>query len=477
MPTLASKAVVSGDTLNWPRSASYGYDEGLGAALPSPVSSHHSNRRLTGDLQQQQQRQLSQPTSPARRSNGVNVAGVGSAFNSPLRKVSRTTASATSITSADSSFCSQPTTPGRDAAHHDTSMGRLQLLQASPVSAQFGQSGSSHRQLRSFASAGAEVTPALQLDLGQQVGDGGANGKRLQEKASVASLSVSSTSSGSVQMTKPVIINGRKLIPISLPAGLARKSRIDPALLQANVVAGTSSGVGAASLTERQRSISVKSSGSSLDQSHHRRVAAAGKPNVTCLLSSQPHTAGGTSSRPPTASETIKLEYLARTALEGLAANTLATSPTTYELSSPRSQGLRHQKSFGGAILTPSSFAADGERRRRRSKTNEDGGRMRPFTADAWGESQYPTREQQMRAISQQHSARQQAVATASEASFGSSVETASRRRLVEGERGEAFKPLPIPPRPQSRPRTAQTITASHQEGGRRYQMGVDVRS
>ncbi|CDR88965.1 uncharacterized protein SPSC_06337 [Sporisorium scitamineum] len=452
VPTLASKAMaVSGETLDSPSSASYAYDEGLATTTASPASSRRSNRQLTAD-----------PTSPVRRNHVTSGTGNSSAYNSPLRQVSRTAASAKSVTSAESSFCSQPTTPGGETAHPDGSVARVHLLQASPVSAQFGQSGSAHRQLRSFTSADADVAPALQLDLGQQVVEGAASSKKLQEKASMASLSVSSMSSGSVQLAKPLVINGRKLIPISLPAGLARKSRIDPALLQANVVAGSPASAAGAGMAERQRSTWTNSSASSSDQSHRRRVASNTSNGIKCLLSNQPRTgtaSNGSNSRPPpTASETIKMEYLARTASENSSPTTFATSPTTLD---QQPQGLRHHKSFGGAILTPSSFA-DGERRRRRSKTNEEGGRLRPFTADAWGESQYPTREQQMRAFSQQHHQQQQQRPPMMErgASFGSyhsSVGGGSGRRRGE----EGIKPLPAPPRPNSRPRTAQTITAA----------------
>lgn len=462
VPTLASKAMASAETLDSPRSASYAYDEGLATTTASPASSRQSNRQLTAD-----------PTSPVRRNHIVNSAGGNSAYNSPLRHVSRTAASATSVTSAESSFCSQPTTPGREAAQPDGPMTRMHVLQASPVSAQFGQPTSAHRQLRSFASAGAGVAPALQLDLGQHVvSEPGASSKRLQEKASMASLSVSSMSSGSVQLAKPMVINGRKLIPISLPAGLARKSRIDPALLRANVIAGSPASAPAAESADRQRSTSMNSSASSSEQSHRRRVANTSN-GLKCLLSSQPRTgaaSAGSNSRPPTASETIKLEYLARTASENSSPVSFATSPTMLEQPA-QPQGLRHQKSLGAAILTPSSFA-DGERRRRRSKTNEEGGRLRPFTADAWGESQYPTPEQQMRALSQQHYQQQQQQREQWEhrphmvergVSFGSyhsSVESGSggRRRGEEG-----IKPLTAPPRPgsRSRPRTAQTITAA----------------
>ena len=123
-----------------------------------------------------------------------------------------------------------------------------------------------------------------------------------------------------------------------------------------------------------------------------------------CTLSNQPRSgaAAGGSSRPPTASEAIKLEYLSRTVCD--------------------EQILRHQKSFGG-VLTPSSFAQG----RQRSKTIEDA-RPRPFTADAWGESQYPPREQ---------------------------VLSVTARQQYQSE--EALKPLPAPPRPSNRPRTTQT--------------------
>ncbi|CBQ71406.1 conserved hypothetical protein [Sporisorium reilianum SRZ2] len=404
VPTLASKAVAGAEALDSPRSASYAYEEGVAATAASPASSRVSNRQLD-------------PTSPVRRNVLANgVSGASSAYNSPVRQASRTTASASSTTSAESSFCSQPTTPARDAAAHpDSSMSRTHLLHASP--------------LRSSASptTGA-AAPALQLDLGQQL-DVNASSKRLQEKASLASLSVSSTSSGSVQHARPMVINGRKLIPISLPAGLARRSRIDPALLQANVVAGAPA-----------RAAESMHSSASSEHSLRRRVPSGTANGLKCLLASQPHS--GTSSRPPTASETIKLEYLARTA-----------SPT-----SPEPHALRHQKSFGAAILTPSSFA-DAERRRRRSRTNDE--RLRPFTADAWGEAQYPTPEQQLRALSQQHHQHQQPEVQRG-ASFGSysSVE-------------EGMRALPAPPRPTSRgrPRTAQTITAASaaEEGQRGY--------
>ncbi|KAJ9475824.1 hypothetical protein PHBOTO_005896 [Pseudozyma hubeiensis] len=411
VPTLASKTVASSHTpTDSPRSGGFASDDGT--ASPSSASARQ--------LQHRQQPQQQQPGSPVRITNGAQSRAVSGAYNSPLRQISRTPASANnSIASADSSFYSQPTTPGRDTSGIDTSMMRMHH-QTSPVTKAAGRITSAQRQLQSFAMAGAAVGPALNAELDQEEI---AVGRQLQEKTSLASLSVSSASSGSVQLAKPMVINGRKLIPISLPAGLARKNRIDPALLQANVIPS----VATVTSAERQRSTSTHSSANSSSNHSHRRqalqeVAANG---AKCLLSNQPRT-GTSSSRPPTASETIKMEYLARNASE-------QSSPATTAAVAPQ---LRHQKSFGGAILTPLSFA-DEERqaRRRRSKTNEDG-HFRPFTADAWGEAQYPSREQQARAFSQQH------------------------RPPTGGEttQQEGVKPLPAPPRPSSRPRTAQSM-------------------
>ncbi len=421
VPTLASKAVAAG-SIDSPHSGPYPYEDACATVAASPASSRRSNKQLGVETQL--------PASPVRRNNG----NIGSIYNSPLRQTSR------SITSADSSFCSQPTTPGRDSGNGhninaDTSLARLHL-QASPVSAQFG----GQRHLRPNA-------PALQLDMGAADAS-----RRLQEKASMQSLSAkSSISSGSVQMAKPMMINGRKLIPISLPAGLARKTKIDPALLQASakgpIANSTQQQFGMqpslpSPASDRQRSTSMHSSASSSDRA----------PPTRCLLSSQPRTgnSSSTSSRPPTASETIKAEYLART-------NTATESQ----------QSLRPQKSFTGAILTPSSFAADtGRQRRQRSRTIEAGlggdGFRRPFTADAWGESQYPTREQisTVRAFSQQHSMGPGEVGKIVPrevlANFGGVVEAG------RGKEQEMWKALPAPPpRQQSRPRTAQTITAT----------------
>ncbi|SPO30534.1 uncharacterized protein UTRI_06464 [Ustilago trichophora] len=457
VPTLASKAVAASGSIDSPRSATYPYEDGMGTSTASPASSRRSNKQLAPEAYQ--------PGSPIRRSNAAS--GVGSC-NSPLRQLSRTAPSATSITSAESSFCSQPATPGRDTTHSatDASLARMNL-QASPVSAQFGQpnpasisaSVSVQRQLRSFAStstsasassaaaAAAAVAPALQLDLGPS--------NKLQEKASMTSLSTSSISSGSVQLAKPMVINGRKLIPISLPAGLARKSRIDPALLQANVVVRTNPTI-SNSEAMRQRSVSMHSSasGASLEQQNQRRVEE--KVGMKGLLSNQP-CMPGSGSRPPTASESIKLEYLARSAFED-----------NQQPRQQQQQQLRAQKSFAGPILTPSSFA-DGERqaRRQRSKTIEDGGgggggRQRPFTADAWGESQYPSREQVLlnnaRVISEQHhdghAMERMGMGMVERGEF-----FASQRMQREEEEAGGFKPLPAPPRPSTRPRTAQTIT------------------
>lgn len=325
VPSLASKAVSS--TLDSPRSASLHFD------TASPASSRRANTTLPDGV----------PVSPVRRAGTTTQ-------NSPLRQPSRAGASFASATSADTSYSSQPATPGRD-----TDAGRLQL-QASPVSAQFGQPTA--RPMRTMAS----VAPALQLDLG----DAGHAGRALHTKPS--SNSLSSTSSHA----KPMVINGRKLIPISLPAGLARQTKIDPALLQGHIVSRAK---------DRQRSTSMQS-------------------------------ARGGSSRPPTASESIKMEYLAR------------------------EEGLRHQRSFG--VLVPSEFA-DARVRRARSRTVEADER-RPFTADAWGEAQYP--------FENAHKGKQP---------------TPMRAEVDRQPGGEAYMPLSAPPRPQ-RPRTAQTVT---QEKGR----------
>ncbi|GAC94325.1 hypothetical protein PHSY_001896 [Pseudozyma hubeiensis SY62] len=427
-PTLASKTVASSLTpTDSPRSGVFASDDGT--ASPSSASA----RQLQHRQQPQQQQQQQQPSSPVRSANGAQSKAVSGAYNSPLRQISRAPASANnSIASADSSFYSQSTTPGRDASGVNTSMTRMHH-QTSPVTKAAGRITSAQRQLRSFAMAGSAVGPASHAELGQEES---ANGKQLQGKTSPASLSVSSASSSSGKLATPIMINGRKLIPISLPAGLARKNRIDPALLQANVIPS----VATVASAERQRSTSTHSSAnSSSNNCHHRQaiqqVAANG---VKCLLSNQPRT-GTSSSRPPTASETIKLEYLARNASE-------QSSPATTAAAAPQ---LRHQKSFGGAILTPLSFA-DEERqaRRRRSKTNEDG-QLRPFTADAWGEAQYPSREQQAKAFSQQH------------------------RPPTGGDtmQQEGVKPLPAPPRPSSRPRTAQSVANNVAADQTRYRL------
>lgn len=435
VPTLASKAIVNVATpTDSPRSGSCTYEDRSSTATASPASQHVSNRPVIA-ASQLQPYPLQHFSSPVRRNTGDQIRC--GAYNSPLRQLSRATMSSNRCTSADSSFCSQPTTPGRDAAGSENSA--RMLLQASPVSAQFGQTGASQRQLQTLASGTTAAGPLLQAELGQVQDNAG---RRLQEKASLASLSASSMSSGSVHQAKPIMINGRKLIPISLPAGLARKSRIDPALLRANVVA-TEPG---ATVAERQRSTSMNSAGSVSDHSHQRRAPKQdANEGIRCLLSDQPRV-GASSSRPPTASETIKREYLARTASE-------QSSPTTT------APTLRHQKSFAGAILTPLSFADEqSQARRRRSKTNEDG-RLRPFTADAWGESQYPTREQQMRALSQQHRP-----PTGGEATLHSQTMTVPRGFRSAFVDGEGVKPLPAPPRPHNRPRTAQTITAAPEQ-------------
>lgn len=477
VPILASKAVAA-SSVESPRTANR--DDGMSrTTTASPASSRLSNKQLPTDSLD--------PSSPVRRTNGTAAAGGPSNYTSPLRQPSRTAVSANSVTSADSSFCSQPTTPGRDNRVAETLEGRLHLLQASPGSAQFGQTGRGPRQVRSTSSVNAALAPALQLDLGNVAATAaGHASRRLQEKASMTSLSTSTTSSSSVQPAKPMVINGRKLIPISLPAGLARSGRIDPALLQANVVTSSTqqqqppqhgmiqarlgSPASFSDVAARQRSISMHSSASSSDRSQ-RRAAKKETDGLNCLLSSQPRSGRNTSdsSRPPTASETIKLEYLARTAGE------LSPSASTGSAPFQHQQLLRHQKSFAGAVLTPSSFT-DGRRqaRRQRSKTNDDGG-QRPFTADEWGESQYPSREQisNVRAFSQQH---RPGLGTR-EASFGShsdSVDSSGRSgkivpREVLGSFGSTvhlgeeknYKVLPTPPRPQSRPRTAQTITGS----------------
>ncbi|KAJ1024097.1 hypothetical protein NDA16_002936 [Ustilago loliicola] len=468
--TLASKTVAASSN-DSPRSASFPYDDNvIATATTSPASSRFSSRQLAPEAQA--------PVSPIRRSNGAAAATGGfSNYNSPLRQASRTVASGNSVASADSSFYSQPATPGRDNSMTDPSMSRMHL-QASPVSAHFGRSGTAQRQLQSVGAVSAAMAPALQLDLGQVDVNGGQAGRKLQQKASLVSLgAVSSISSGSVQLAQPIVINGRKLIPISLPAGLARRRQLDPALLQANVVPSSSMQQGLISPTSqpnlqaaaaRQRSTSAHSSASSSDQSQ-RKALKHEVNGLKCLLSNQPRTANGTSSssRPPTASETIKLEYLARAASEQ------SQQQVEHQLQ------LRHQKSFAGAVLTPSAFA-DGSRqaRRQRSKTIENGGQQRPFTADAWGESQFPSREQiaTVRAFSQQH--RPDMERQTSYGSSAGSIEINNRhiipREVLTGsfsshasperrEREEAsgYKPLPVPPRPQTRPRTAQTITAA----------------
>lgn len=470
--TLASKAVAASPN-DSPRSASFPYeDHATATSTASPASSRFSGKQLAPEAQQ--------PVSPIRRSNGAAAAAGGfSNFNSPLRQASRTVASGNSVASADSSFYSQPTTPGRDNSMAEHSVTRVHL-QASPVSAHFGRPSIAQRQLQSVGAASAAIAPALQLDLGQVDVNALQAGGKLQQKTSMASLSAaSSVSSGSVQLAQPVVINGRKLIPISLPAGLALRRQIDPSLLQANVIPNTSVQQGLVSPTSqpdlqaaaaRQRSTSMRSSASSSDQSQ-RRAKKHEINGLKCLLSSQPRTANGasSSSRPPTASETIKQEYLARAALE--------QSQQQVEHQHQHQQ-LRHQKSFAGAVLTPSAFADDSRQaRRQRSKTIENGGQQRPFTADAWGESQFPSREQiaTVRAFSQQHRPemeRQTYGSSASSAEINNrhiiprdvltgsfSSHASSERR--EREEASGYKPLPIPPRSQTRPRTAQTVTAA----------------
>ncbi|SOV09624.1 uncharacterized protein UDID_08689 [Ustilago sp. UG-2017a] len=470
-PTLASKA-VAGSSNDSPRSASFPYEDvAFATTTASPASSRFSSKQLAPEAQPP-------PVSPIRRNNGTGAATGGfSNYDSPLRQASRTVASGNSIASADSSFCSQPVTPGRDSSMVDPTLSRMHL-QASPASAHFASSSTAQRQLQSVGAASAAVAPALQLDLGNVDINAGQSSRKLQQKASMASLgAASSISSDSVQLAQPVVINGRKLIPISLPAGLARRRQIDPTLLQANVIPSSSLQQRLVSPTSqpdlraaaaRQRSTSMHSSASSSE--HSQRKANRHEVNgLKCLLSNQPRTANVTSSssRSPTAPETIKLEYLARSASEQ------AQQQTEHQ------QQLRHHKSFTGALLTPSAFA-DGTRqaRRQRSKTTENGGQQRPFTADAWGESQFPTREQiaTVRAFGQKHT-----VEMERQASYGSSAGSheinnrhiipreilagsfnshSSSERQDQGEMS-GYKPLPAPPRPQTRPRTAQTITAA----------------
>ncbi|KAJ1021549.1 hypothetical protein NDA13_005585 [Ustilago tritici] len=470
-PTLASKA-VAGSSNDSPRSASFPYEDvAFATTTASPASSRFSSKQLAPEAQPL-------PVSPVRRNNGTGAATGGfSNYNSPLRQASRTVASGNSIASADSSFCSRPVTPGRDSSMVDPTLSKMHL-QASPVSAHFARLSTAQRQLQSVGAASAAVAPALQLDLGNVDINTGQSSRKLQQKASMASLGAASyISSDSVQLAQPVVINGRKLIAISLPAGLARRRQIDPTLLQANVVPSWSVQQRLVSPTSqpdlraaaaRQRSTLMHSSASSSE--HSQRKANRHEVNgLKCLLSNQPRTANVTSSssRPPTAPETIKLEYLARSASEQ------AQQQTEHQ------QQLRHHKSFTGALLTPSAFA-DGTRqaRRQRSKTTENGGQQRPFTADSWGESQFPSREQiaTVRAFSQKHK-----VEMERQASYGSSAGSheINNRHIIPREvlagsfsshssserrdRGEVsgYKPLPAPPRPQTRPRTAQTITAA----------------
>ncbi|SNX87739.1 uncharacterized protein MEPE_06449 [Melanopsichium pennsylvanicum] len=468
VPSLASKAVAA-PSVDSPRSTTCSsYEDGMGTTTASPASSRRSNKQFVPECQQQ-------PISPNRRANNAQCGGVVDGgvlgYNSPLRQTSRNAIFANSLNSADSSFCSQPTNPGRDFTSHNTIDTSRSPLQESPVSAQFG----APRHVRSIAmsSPSASATsPGLQLDLGVS--------KRLQEKASMASLgadsSVSSVQLAAAGSVKPMVVNGRRLIPISLPAGLARSKRIDPALLQANIVSSnTTSGGGRdqGEVGRKQRNVSMNSSPSSEPTHQHNRDQSGNHPTKR-LLWNTPRTAGtGTGmsscSRPPTASESIKLEYLARTALEGLGQPQL------------QQQGiLRHQKSFAGynadaegILLTPSSFTVDvvGRQRRQRSRTMENHGKqqqqMRPFTADAWGESQYPYTDQQRRILSQQHA--QPRLKTV--AGRGSSSRSGGNRQFndVGGEcfefqrdqGGEGMmKPLPVPIRSNVRPRTAQTITA-----------------
>ncbi|KAN0064889.1 hypothetical protein ACQY0O_001946 [Thecaphora frezii] len=388
-PSLVSKS-VSGS----PASAKQELPAVIGY-VPSPPSSHRSHASLRRDYLMQDR-----GTGSARLSHG------GDPMASPLSMRYRfdpahlamhstppTTAlavspapplSAASFASTDSSSpsTSHPHTPhsGRTTGE---SISERSRLQKSPVSPQFGRTTTTttttttNGEEASVQHRNLSAGDRIRQDLPPKLPGVRQSSLALQHKSSFGSEG--GHSARGIQATGPPrMIGGRKLIPISLPPELQRKARIDPAQLLANAAVRSTLPRFHHGAIVPQISVPASASGDgSISKEGHR---AEGRHAPTGRRRSQ--TVGQASSRPPTASESIKLEYLARQVDQGATAS---------------EHTLLTQRSHGTFILRPGAVPNEPNGAmvplRQRSRTSEGTGEVeqgRPFTADAWGAAMYP---------------------------------------------------------------------------------------
>ncbi|EPQ30479.1 uncharacterized protein PFL1_02005 [Pseudozyma flocculosa PF-1] len=413
VPNLVSKSVTAS-----PASSKHELPPVAGGYAPSPPSSYRSQASLRREYLANEKASttsrpsygetMASPSSVRHRFELSHVASHASFLGTPA--TSKAPLSANSISSTDSSVfsASQPITPLSSGHGRIESFSDRSRQHGSPVSSKFVRLPTtgeetmivtgSRRHLSAAEQGRHDASPAGQLGLDGATLRIRQSSLALQEKASFSSGSGSSSGGhGGIQtMGPPRMIGGRKLIPISLPPELQKRSRIDPAQLQAHQAATIRSAatVPSSSSSPRQYFGDVASPAATPTASS----AGAARSDERRVTTGQTRSHGATrsSSRPPTASEAIKLEYLAREEgrfVVGGVASTATERP------------LRPQRSHGTFVLTPHAGQQDDARSpaaaamhagtamgRQRSRTTE-GVQIeqgRPFTADAWGAAMYP---------------------------------------------------------------------------------------
>ena len=415
-PSLTSNPVQSGIVPSLPskREQQRLSDHGL----PSPPSSYQSRaelRKKTSFARLTSSEITASPPSIRQRLDS-NFSGVTGSGNVGIGQLS-----AHSIASTDSSSvsCSQPPTPASFRGAAETFHERARL-QGSPVSPKFGgraDEGLRQRQRLSYGESSSRLdsvggqlglmnigTSVRQTSLALQE-------QQISSPGPLDSTDAVSPAKTAVQTGPPRMIGGRKLIPISLPPELQKRSRIDPAQLQASA---SSRGLRQQylGLGAERRVLSEKPSFASVREPEERKVS----PPTGRRRS---HTASSPK-RPPTASEAIKLEYLARQQTDAA------------------------QQPNATAVLTPSEFSDTARSMRRQRSRSADGDDKvphgRPFTADAWGTAMYPPAEV-INGVILDHMRQEERLAS----------------KLADP---DFFRSLPLLPRAGSRPRTTQNIVA-----------------
>ncbi|PWN49926.1 hypothetical protein IE53DRAFT_369356 [Violaceomyces palustris] len=366
--------------------------------------------------------------------------------------------SAHSISSTNSSSMShsQPSTPATPETIPDALPPRSKM-QASPMDSKYGQ----HLERpdncvivrRSRGHSLGEASRAFPL--GQASEETATKTLRVQQSSMTLQERSGMDMVGARSPAKSLV--GKKLVPITLPPEFRQRPRIDPAQLEAHRKYSSQNlhSEAQAALSSMQ----VPPVPVAIPEVHAQAKAGSGRKRSN--TTSAP--------RPPTASEAIKLEYLAREA---------AISSTKVEnIQLSPEPGYRRTRCT--ATLAPSAFADEGRSRRQRSRTSGNGDELkdnRPFTADAWScyppmrDISVPSGGSLGLELSHDHPIFSKRFAQPLADRMEVRPTTASSKRdciILDGAPAEgvltlqdAFQPspLPLPPRKMNRPRTAQNI-------------------